>query len=149
MRRISLFVIAALASALFIAGCSAPWNAPVERRSGYNPSGGRIEGPTDRVKSGDTLYGIAWRASVDYQDLARWNRIAPPYTIYVNQKLSVVPGRSTTTSTAKAKSGSTGKKQTAKKTTTVEPAKSKTTTSKTKSSKNIACGSLRWSWAAK
>ncbi|SHK31295.1 peptidoglycan DD-metalloendopeptidase family protein [Halomonas caseinilytica] len=39
------------------------------------------------VKSGDTLYGIAWRHDMDYRDLAEMNNIAPPYNIQPGQRL--------------------------------------------------------------
>lgn len=39
------------------------------------------------VRSGDTLYSIAKAAGVDYKQLARRNQIAPPYNIYVGQRL--------------------------------------------------------------
>lgn len=39
------------------------------------------------VRSGDTLYGIAFRHDLDFRDLAAWNRISPPYTIYPGQRL--------------------------------------------------------------
>jgi len=39
------------------------------------------------VKPQDTLYSIAWRHGLDYQDIARWNRIGPDYRIVVGQTL--------------------------------------------------------------
>lgn len=42
------------------------------------------------VAPGETLYSIAWMHGQDYRDVARWNHIASPYTIYPNQKLRVV-----------------------------------------------------------
>lgn len=39
------------------------------------------------VVRGDTLYGIAFRHGVDFRDLARWNGIVPPHTIYPGQRL--------------------------------------------------------------
>ena len=39
------------------------------------------------VQSGDTLYSIAFRYGLDYKKLARSNKIAPPYTIFVNQRI--------------------------------------------------------------
>lgn len=39
------------------------------------------------VEQGDTLYGIAWRHNMDYRDLARLNRIGPPYAIQPGQRL--------------------------------------------------------------
>lgn len=49
-------------------------------------------GATVRVQRGDTLYGIAFRNGVDVNDLARWNGIASPYTIYPGQTLKLYPG---------------------------------------------------------
>jgi len=39
------------------------------------------------VARGDTLYGIAFRNKLDFRDLAAWNNIAAPYTIYPGQPL--------------------------------------------------------------
>ena len=39
------------------------------------------------VQRGDTLYGIAFRHGADWKDMARWNGIKPPYTIFPGQKL--------------------------------------------------------------
>lgn len=39
------------------------------------------------VQRGDTLYGIAFRHGLDYRDVASWNRIGAPYTIYPGQVL--------------------------------------------------------------
>jgi lipoprotein NlpD len=39
------------------------------------------------VKPGDTLYSIAWRYELDFQDIASWNNIASPYAIYPGQRL--------------------------------------------------------------
>ncbi len=39
------------------------------------------------VQRGDTLYGIAFRHGADWKDVARWNGIKPPYTIFPGQKL--------------------------------------------------------------
>ena len=41
------------------------------------------------VQKGDTLYSIAFRYGIDYKSLAKINGINPPYTIYLNQKLSL------------------------------------------------------------
>jgi lipoprotein NlpD len=43
-----------------------------------------------RVRSGDTLYAIAWRYQLDYQSLARWNAIGAPYMIHPGQELILV-----------------------------------------------------------
>ena len=48
-------------------------------------------GASYRVVHGDTLYAIAFRNGVDFRDLAAWNRIAPPYTIWPGQLLRLAP----------------------------------------------------------
>ncbi len=45
------------------------------------------------VKRGDTLYAIAWRHKVDWQDLARWNGIRRDYVIHPGQVLKLYPSR--------------------------------------------------------
>jgi lipoprotein NlpD len=62
---------------LVLAGCS----------SLYNPydSGSYV------VRSGDTLFSIAWRHGVDARELARWNGIANPDRIYAGQRLVLGP----------------------------------------------------------
>lgn len=41
------------------------------------------------VRQGDTMYGIAFRHGLDYREVAAWNRIPAPYTIYPGQRLSL------------------------------------------------------------
>lgn len=43
------------------------------------------------VQQGDTLYSIAFRQQLDFHDLAEWNGIQPPYTIYPGEKLRLTP----------------------------------------------------------
>ncbi|MEN8174498.1 MAG: peptidoglycan DD-metalloendopeptidase family protein [Pseudomonadota bacterium] len=85
-RRITSLVILVLL--LVSGGCGNAWKAPVERRSGNQ--GEAITGSWYRVRSGDTLYGIAWRAGKDYKQVAAWNSISAPYTIYTGQNLRIV-----------------------------------------------------------
>ncbi|KGM55389.1 membrane protein [Lysobacter daejeonensis GH1-9] len=51
-------------------------------------------GVTAVVKRGDTLYRIASANGVQAKDLAAWNGIAEPYTIYPGQRLKLYPGSS-------------------------------------------------------
>lgn len=51
------------------------------------------------VVGGDTLYGIAFRHDVDFRELARWNGIDAPYTIFPGQRLRL-NARSATTRVA-------------------------------------------------
>jgi lipoprotein NlpD len=46
---------------------------------------------TYTVKRGDTLYSIAWRHQLKYQDIARWNGIGRDYLIYPGQRLKLYP----------------------------------------------------------
>ena len=41
------------------------------------------------VQRGDTLYAIARRQGVAVADMARWNNLQPPYTIYPGQRLAL------------------------------------------------------------
>jgi lipoprotein NlpD len=41
------------------------------------------------VQTGDTLYSIAFRAGMDYRELAKLNNISPPYRIFVGQSLQI------------------------------------------------------------
>lgn len=41
------------------------------------------------VQPGETLYAIAWRYGLDYRDLAQWNAVAEPFTIFPGQRLRV------------------------------------------------------------
>jgi lipoprotein NlpD len=39
------------------------------------------------VRSGDTLYSIAWRYEIDPTEMARWNNLSPPYVIRPGDRL--------------------------------------------------------------
>ena len=102
MERYSRFVPTCLAivAMLLLAACASNGPAPVDdlsgggRRVGVSAPPPRAPAVTDaegyRVQAGDTLYSIAFRHGVDYRELAAWNRIGPPYTIYVGQALRTV-----------------------------------------------------------
>ncbi len=63
--------------------------APVSYAQSRQVVKGSLRADTYQVKKGDTLFSIAFRAGMDYRNLARLNRIAEPYTIYVGQVLVV------------------------------------------------------------
>ena len=80
LRQISLAVLLLVA----LTGCTNAGNyAPVFGSGSID----RQTTKTHIVQSGETLYAIAFRYGVDYQGLAKANRIAPPYVIFVNQKI--------------------------------------------------------------
>jgi len=45
------------------------------------------------VSKGETLYSIAWQYGHDVRDVAAWNHIRAPYTIYPNQRIRTRPPR--------------------------------------------------------
>lgn len=57
------------------------------------------------VAKGETLYAIARRRGLRYVELARWNGIAPPYTVYPGQRLRLAPAAGTGTNAAPAPAG--------------------------------------------
>jgi lipoprotein NlpD len=84
-------------SALMLAACAARMPAPVEDRSPAARAA-PAESPTSLapaeqavVARGDTLYGIAFRHGLDWRNLARWNGIGEPYTIFPGQVLRLTP----------------------------------------------------------
>ncbi len=127
-----------------LAACTSTWKAPVHsypNNSQLQTQTYRDSSPINstwyRVRKGDTLYAIAWRTGRDYQNLARWNRLSAPYTIYVGQVLRTRPPTKTTV-TASQKPPKAVAQNTAKKATTkVTPVVTK---------KEIFKKSLRWRW---
>lgn len=102
-RRIGKPASAAAVAFVLLAGCAstppAPVvdrssRAPVRERNGVEPVAAAASG-LYRVERGDTLYSIAFRNGLDYRDLARWNGIGAPYTIYAGQSLRLEPARTT------------------------------------------------------
>lgn len=58
---------------------------PPDAKAAPTPSAG-----FHTVAKGETLYGIARQRGLRYEELARWNGIAPPYTVYPGQRLRLV-----------------------------------------------------------
>jgi len=74
---------------------SSPASAPSSQ-----PARTPIPGGSYVVAKGDTLYSIAFRKGVDFRDLAQWNAIAAPYTIWPGQRLTLSPPTATATKPA-------------------------------------------------
>lgn len=53
--------------------------------------GGDFHSGYYQVRKGDTLASIAWRYDLNYRELARWNDLPYPYTIYPGQLLRMNP----------------------------------------------------------
>lgn len=80
-------------AASFIAGCVTDRPAPVVDRSiGLSQRQPQRPPSEYRVEKGDTLYSIAFRYGLDVKQLARWNGIDSPYTIYPGQRLRLREG---------------------------------------------------------
>ncbi|MBY6203916.1 peptidoglycan DD-metalloendopeptidase family protein [Halomonas denitrificans] len=76
--------------ALTLAGCGAPGPLMPEQRPQSRSAPPPSPAPSVyRVREGDTLYSIAFRFGLDWREMARWNRIGPPYTIRVGQSLDL------------------------------------------------------------
>jgi lipoprotein NlpD len=88
-------LVAMAAVALLLAGCGVPplhRSVVVENNGNAVPAHatGKIAGNNRyTVVRGDTLYGIAVRANVDYRKLARWNGIGAPYVLHPGQVLQL------------------------------------------------------------
>ncbi|MBF0471576.1 MAG: peptidoglycan DD-metalloendopeptidase family protein [Gammaproteobacteria bacterium] len=44
-----------------------------------------------RVSAGETLYALSLHYDTDYREIAAWNSLSPPYTIFVGQELLLIP----------------------------------------------------------
>ncbi len=85
-----------LASAVLLAACGTQRSVVVEPAANSSsrvvaPSARPAPGGTYKVVKGDTLYSIAFRNGVDFRDLASWNHIDSPYTIWPGQELQLAP----------------------------------------------------------
>ena len=99
VRVIMIAVVVAL-----LAACS----SQVVRENGARSSRGVSAakyGETVAVRRGDTLYRLATNNGISALDLAMWNNIAAPYTIYPGQRLRLYPNdaRRTTVATGVAR----------------------------------------------
>lgn len=81
-----LRVILMVAVACLLAACS----SHVVREGGARVSTPKY-GATVAVRRGDTVYRLATNNGISPLDLATWNNIAPPYTIYPGQRLKLYP----------------------------------------------------------
>jgi lipoprotein NlpD len=96
----------ALAALTLLVGCATQPRAPVEDRDLGVGTTGTLErtagGDVYTVVRGDTLYAISFRVGLDYRELAEFNGIGDPYTIYPGQRLKIPGGASEPASVASA-----------------------------------------------
>jgi len=80
-------------AALLLHGCGPAWS-PVEQRPVATSTYELTPDGQYRVRRGDSLYTIAFAFGLDWRDLAKWNGIGSPYTIYPEQTLRLAPSTS-------------------------------------------------------
>ena len=79
---------------LFLSGCSFQAHSPAPVTSiasniGQKYNKGSITVGNYKVKRGDTLYSISWGSGQDFNDIAEYNGLKAPYTIYPGQTLKL------------------------------------------------------------
>jgi lipoprotein NlpD len=129
-----------------IASCTSTTSVPVSRREARET--------VHVVKSGDTLYKIAWQHRIDQQELASWNGIRNPDELRVGQRLRLVPPRGYVAAAPAATAGAPGAppQSTSTRATTTRPATSGSTPARTPSTRPAptspapAATAVRWSW---
>ncbi|MET3650945.1 peptidoglycan DD-metalloendopeptidase family protein [Dyella japonica] len=85
-----------LTSTVLLVACGTQRSVVVEPASSgssrvVTPAPRPTSSGTYKVAKGDTLYSIAFRNGVDFRDLASWNHIDSPYTIWPGQELKLAP----------------------------------------------------------
>ncbi|WP_052365620.1 peptidoglycan DD-metalloendopeptidase family protein [Halotalea alkalilenta] len=85
-----------------LAGCQSNTGVPLVENASLNAP---EDDGTYQVRSGDTLYSIAWRENVDYQQIAQLNNIQPPYIISVGQRLRLREGAGAPAASAPSATG--------------------------------------------
>lgn len=73
-----------------LSACSVHQPAPVEEQSTLVGKRKLNADGTYSVRSGDTLYAIAFHYGLDPGEMARWNGISSPYVIHPGQKLRLL-----------------------------------------------------------
>jgi lipoprotein NlpD len=135
-------------------GCASHNVSDKKVRSGTTPKKTTIKklGGYYRVRKGDSLYSIAWRAGLDYRTLARWNALKSPYTIYPGQLIRLSPPK-TSRKPPPARGGTARKPANPEKSAkpaaqpgkpTVVPPSAKP--AEKKPPKSAAAGALHWQW---
>lgn len=95
-------LLAVTVAATLLAACGTSRTVVVQPASGSHSAtrtwgrAAAVSSPSRRsyrVARGDTLYSIAFRNGLDFRELARWNGIPSPYTIWPGQVLRLTASR--------------------------------------------------------
>ena len=104
--RVLVPVFLLMGGLLVLPACSPNQPAPVEDYSS-GPDKRRLNADGSYfVRTGDTLYAIAFNYGMDPRDVAKWNSISSPYLIYPGQKLRLTPPPAPPASSSKVQSSS-------------------------------------------
>ncbi|PAU71548.1 peptidoglycan DD-metalloendopeptidase family protein [Vreelandella alkaliphila] len=88
MRKVFIMSVLALA----VSGCANQQQNTPQVRDLSEARRAVADSPQYTVKTGDTLYGIAWQHNLDYRQLAQINNIDAPYQIYPGQTIALREG---------------------------------------------------------
>ncbi len=112
--------------------------AAVQNKSGYHV-----------VSEGDTLYSIAWRYNYDYKQVANWNEVKTPYTIYPGQVIRLKPilkKKGTNLKNSAESAAERTVKQSLPKKEAKPVTKKATQIAKKSPSKSLPKGPVKWDW---
>lgn len=147
--------VVALALGL-LSGCSYPEFTPVEGDARPKVPKTVKKPAYYIVRRGDTLYSIAWRYGFDYRQVAKWNAIRQPYTIYPGQKLRLTkpPKTASRRATTARKSASAPSKSASKSAPKASGTKKSASSAPLKKSRKAAAKGgdgpvKRWYWPAR
>ncbi|RLA33495.1 MAG: hypothetical protein DRR03_07625 [Gammaproteobacteria bacterium] len=85
MKPLRLTFLPMLVGLLLLSACGPHPPAPTANRTFGAPPPPASYG----VRRGDTLYSISWQYGLDHREIAVWNGIGAPYTIYPGQRLAL------------------------------------------------------------
>ena len=150
-----------------LSGCGYHPPAPVDEQSNAMVKRQLNSDGTYYVRSGDTLYAIAFGYGLDPMSIAKWNDISSPYVIYPGQRLRLsapagrhggsdrssdvtistvkTPGQATTRTVSSSPKSSLPKSTPAKS----EPAPSVSKTTKSPSPASNSADPKSWKWPTK
>jgi lipoprotein NlpD len=140
---IRLFVI--LITFLFLSACVSPpyHQKNTRQQSQYRPA-------THTISAGDTLFSIAWRYGLKYEELAKYNKISKPYKIYPGQVIRLdLPKAGVGSASSGALSGRSASSKPGSTYSKNNSSKNQSNTS-LKTPKSLPSnGALVWHWPAK
>ena len=150
VKRSALLFILLFCSTLLLQGCGGQASlAPVSNHARQLK---QSSATFHKVRRGETLYSIAFQHGKDYRSLARWNRISPPYTIFVGQKIRLKGSKKRVARSTKSSKSSQVRKKSSKSTikkSSKELKKNKKIEKKrleTASKKGFVKGRIKWRW---